>query len=99
MPFVYVKDCKECCETGKNIVDAGEGVYRMFRKKEKKESYDKEKQKPVIRASICTGEKVAGFRDLKTGKFTEVMLIRDRRDLDEFLKGYHISEADITKEW
>ena len=71
----------------------------MFRHKDKIESYDKKLQKPVIRASICTGEKVAGFRNLKTGKFTEIMLIRSRRDLDNFLKEYQISEADITKEW
>jgi hypothetical protein len=44
----------------------------MFHKKVQKEIYDKEKLKPVIRSSICTGEKVAGFKDLQTGKFTEV---------------------------
>ena len=43
-------------------------------KKIKKEPYDKEHFQPVIRISICTGEKVAGFKDLEGGKFTEVML-------------------------
>jgi hypothetical protein len=44
----------------------------LFGKKEKKPSkpsYDKENQKPVIRASICNGEQVAGFRDIHTGEF------------------------------
>lgn len=46
----------------------------MFHKKMQKETYNKEKLKPVIKSSICTGEKVAGFKDIQTGKFTEVNL-------------------------
>ena len=71
----------------------------MFHKKTKVIGYDRENQKPVIRSSICTGEKVAGFRDLNTGKFSEVMLIRDNKDMDEFLTKYDISVAEIRKEW
>lgn len=71
----------------------------MFHKKIQKETYDKENQKPVIRSSICTGEKVAGFRDPHTGKFTEVMLIRDNRDMDVFLEKYDISVAEVKTEW
>lgn len=71
----------------------------MFHKKIQKETYDKENQKPVIRSSICTREKVAGFRDLHTGKFTEVMLIRDNRDMDLFLEKYDISVAEVKTEW
>ena len=54
----------------------------FFRKKTEKRSYDRLRQKPVIRASICTGEQVAGFKDLTTGAFEEVMLIRDQDDND-----------------
>lgn len=71
----------------------------MFHKKIQKETYDRENQKPVIRSSICTGEKVAGFKDIQTGKFTEVMLIRDSRDMDLFLEKYDISVAEIKTEW
>ena len=71
----------------------------MFLKKKVKETYDKENQKPVIRASICTGEQVAGFKDVHTGKFTEVMLIRGSKDMDEFLEMYNISAEEVTKEW
>ena len=42
----------------------------LFRRKRETRTYDRETQKPVIRASICTGEKAAGFQDLRTGKFT-----------------------------
>lgn len=71
----------------------------MFKREQIKESYDRENQRPVIRSSICTGEKVAGFKDIHTGKFTEVMVIRDNRDMDEFTTKYDISAADIRKEW
>lgn len=57
--------------------------------------YDKETQKPIIKSSICTGEKVAGFKDINSGKFTEVMLIRDSKDMDYFLEKYDISVAEI----
>ena len=43
----------------------------FFRKKTEKRSYDRSRQKPVIRASICTGEQVAGFKDLTTGAFED----------------------------
>lgn len=71
----------------------------MFRRKVKKQSYDRENRKPVIRASICTGEQTAGFRDIRTGKFSEVMLIRNSRDLEEFLEIYDISPEEITTEY
>ncbi len=69
----------------------------MFRKKKKQETYDRENQKPVIRASICTGEQVAGFQDIHTGKFHEVQLIRNDRDLEEFLERYGIDEANVGR--
>jgi len=71
----------------------------MFRKKAVKETYDKENQKPIIRSSICTGEKVAGFKDVHTGKFTEVMLIRNDSDMKVFLAKYDISMQEVKTEW
>ena len=67
----------------------------MLFKKEKK-TYDPSIKRPVIRASICTGEQTAGFQDLETGKFTEVMLIRNEKDLNEFRKLYGI-DGEIEK--
>lgn len=71
----------------------------MFGKKIKKRTYNKEEQKPVIRSSICTGEKVAGFKDIRTGKFTEIMLIRNEKDMAEFLHKYGIDADEIKVEW
>ena len=44
------------------------------------------------------GEQVAGFKDLHTGKFEEVMLICSAADLDDFRVMYGITE-EITKEY
>jgi len=60
----------------------------------KKASYDKENKKPVIRCSICTGEQVAGFKDIKTGKFEDIMLIKTEKDLKDFMSRYDISEIE-----
>lgn len=60
-------------------------------------TYDKETSRPVLKCSICNGEQVAGFKDIHTGKFEEIMLIRDQKDLDLFMKQYGIEE--ITKEY
>ena len=68
-------------------------AFHLFGKKETKKTtrrYDPEKVEPVIRSSICTGEKVAGFRDKKTGHLDEVMLIMNDRDLETFRKEYGI---------
>ena len=52
--------------------------------------FDPETQTAVIRSSICTGEKVAGFKNKRDGHFTEVMLIRTARDVEEFKERYHV---------
>ena len=67
------------------------------KKKEQKKSYGKENYRPVLRCSICTGEQVAGFQNIHTGKCTEITWIRDSKELDEFMEMYDIST--ITKEY
>ena len=59
--------------------------------------FDSDKQIAVIKCSICTGEKVAGFKSKEDGHFTEVMLIRGAKDLDLFKEIYKIEE--IKKEY
>lgn len=71
----------------------------MFGKKIKKESFDRANERPVIRSSICTGEKVAGFKDVNTGKFRDVMMIADQKDMDLFLNKFDISPEEIKTEW
>lgn len=71
----------------------------LFRKKRETQAYDRESQKPAIRRSICTGERVAGFQNIHTGKFTEVMLIRGNRDMEEFLETYGLSEDQVSTQY
>lgn len=71
----------------------------MFGKKKQKSNFkfDLATQKAVLRCSICTGERVAGFRDIATGKFTDVALIKNDADLDAFMTQFGIDS--ITKEY
>lgn len=73
-----------------------EGDIMFFKKKTMKKTYDKENQRPVIKASICNGEQVAGFQDIHSGAFEEIMLIRSHDDLAEFMSMYGI-EGKIEK--
>lgn len=70
----------------------------MFGKKKlEKKTYDRQNQRPVLKCSICNGEQVAGFKDMNTGRFQEIMLIRDKADLDFFMQMYDID--NISKEY
>ena len=62
----------------------------LFKKKGVVQSYDKENKKPVIKASICNGEQVAGFKDIHTGKIEEVI---------EYFKAMYGIDEEITKEY
>lgn len=59
--------------------------------------FDPQTQYAVIRSSICTGEKVAGFKNIENGHFTEVMLIQSEADEQQFKKTYHLET--VKKEY
>ena len=70
----------------------------MFGKKKLvKRDFDPAIYRPVLKCSICTGEQVAGFKDINTGKFEEVMLIMNDKDLKLYMKTYNLDE--IAKEY
>ncbi|MBO5573637.1 MAG: aspartate dehydrogenase [Clostridium sp.] len=50
--------------------------------------------KPAIRASICTGEKVGGLLDRKTGKFTELRFLRDEKDVEAFARACGVEKVE-----
>lgn len=56
--------------------------------------FDPMRQKAVLRCSICTGEQVAGFKDLESGRIREVTLIRNDEELQAFMQHYGISEIE-----
>ena len=70
----------------------------LFRKKSKQLTYDSINKKPIIKASRCNGEQVAGCKDIHSGKCEEVMLIRGSADLELFKQQYGITE-EIGKEY
>ena len=66
----------------------------IFGKKQKPDiKFNPETQYAVIRSSICTGEKVAGFKNKKDGHFTEVMVIRSSADEKIFKEMYGIDSV------
>ena len=75
-------------------------TYMMFGKKKlEKREFDPTIYRPVLKCSNCTGEQVAGFKDKNTGKFEEVMLIINDKDLKLFMKTYKLRESDLSKEY
>ena len=63
----------------------------LFSKKKIMRSYDKDSKRPVIKASICTGEQVAGFKDIHTGKIEDIMLVKTSADIEKFKEMYGIN--------
>ena len=57
--------------------------------------YDPETQYAVIRSSICTGEKVAGFKNRKDGHVVEVMLIRTSQDEERFKRVFDLNDIKV----
>ena len=58
----------------------------LFKKNIVTKTYDKENKKPVIKASICNGEQVAGFKNIHTGKILFKLLEdwkRENADTEE----------------
>lgn len=58
----------------------------FFRKKIIPKPYDKENKKPVIKASICNGEQVAGFKDIQYGKVGRSYVDQNSRRILQNLK-------------
>lgn len=62
------------------------------------EGYDRNTMKPVVKNNLQNGEQTAGFKNLQTGEFLELMKIQDSKDMDQFLETYEISIAEITND-
>ena len=60
-------------------------------------TFDPQTQYAVIKSSICTGEKVAGFKNKTDGHFTEVMVIQSPVDEAAFKKLYNLES--VRKEY
>ncbi len=62
----------------------------LFRKKKAPEpefpAFSLEEYEPVVRSSICTGERVACMRDRESGKLHEIELVRTDEELAAFCR-------------
>ena len=71
---------------------------KLFGRKKSRETavqFNPETQYAVIHSSICTGEKVAGFKNKTDGHFTEVMLIRSPADEKKFKETYGLDSLKV----
>ena len=71
------------------------GLFKRHQPELETTAFDPAAYEPVIRSSICTGEKVACMRDRSTGKLQELMLIRTQEDIDAFCRRYHVKAEDV----
>ena len=70
-------------------------MMRWLTKKKQPIPFDPETQEPVIRASICTGERTIGFYDKKTRRLRYAELVRTDADITRFYRQYGlIRDAD-----
>ena len=67
------------------------------KKKTTTKSYNPETEYPMIRASICTGEKTAGIKDKATGHVRDTRLIRNDDELAEFMREFNITDKGLIK--
>ena len=71
---------------------------KLFGRKKSRETavqFNPETQYAVIHSSICTGEKVAGFKNKSDGHFTEVMLIRSPADEKKIKETYGVDSFKV----
>ena len=68
----------------------------MFGRKKTKTTnlriWDREQEIPAVRCSICTGEKVFGFRSVHADSFSEIAMVRDDAELAEIAAEYGITD-------
>ena len=71
------------------------GLFRRAKTEPAAPSFPPEDYEPVIRSSICTGERVACMRERATGRRHEIMLLRTEEDLDRFCRAYGLKPDEI----
>ena len=89
--FGFAKEEQMLFENIRNLIEGSRNGDRNH------SSYDPQTERPILHKSICTGETTAGFRNLTTGKYTDIMLIRSEADLLAFMEEYGISERPETE--
>lgn len=55
--------------------------------------YNKQTEVPAVKSSICTGEKTAGFLEVNTGKYRDIMLVESEADIEAFKSACGVDEV------
>lgn len=55
--------------------------------------YNKQTEVPAVKSSICTGEKTAGFLEVNTGKYRDIMLVESDADIEAFKSACGVDEV------
>ncbi|MCR5594199.1 MAG: aspartate dehydrogenase [Saccharofermentans sp.] len=55
--------------------------------------YNKQTEVPAVKSSICTGEKTAGFLEVNTGKYRDIMLVESDADIEVFKSACGVDEV------
>ena len=71
------------------------GLFRKKMPEPELPPYEIKDYEPVIRSSICTGEKVACMRERESGRLHEIMLIRTEEDLARFCRAYGVDSGAL----
>lgn len=70
----------------------------MFGKRKKETiSWDREKLRPAVRKSICTGEATFGFVRKTDGSFLGIQLVENDEELSSLLSSYKIRKEDVEE--
>ena len=72
-----------------------EGMTLFHRQAPEPPRFDLGLYEPVVRASICTGERVVCMRERATGKLHELRLIRSDAELDRFCEEYGLEKGSV----
>ena len=70
----------------------------MFFKKKENETLNDDTN-VFIESSICTGEKIIGFRDDRTGTLKQAVVVREQADIDDFYRIHKLKNTKNFKIW
>lgn len=58
-------------------------------------AFDREKEEPVVKKSICTGEATVGFVDKNTGHYRDIRKVNSPIEIEAFCKEVGIDPGKI----
>ena len=69
----------------------------MFNKKKQEKgsfNYDPLTHKAILKCNTCNRDKVFGFKDVRTGEFFEIAMIKNDLELESYMKEFGIDHVE-----